>query len=148
MAQAAPKKRPFGATILAILAGILAVLAAIHTLQALGIFPYVIGPVKLHDFNLWNALMWGIMVYIYIWLVQMLWRVEPGHRDLQPDPRLHSDARIKHLVGCQHFVPHQPADPGLRHAAERAAGVRDNEGRVVRERRRSGVSSSFRDVVG
>jgi len=78
MAQAAPKKRPFGATILAILAGILAVLAAIQTLQALGIFPYVIGPVKVHNFNLWNALMWGIMVYIYIWLVQMLWRVEPA----------------------------------------------------------------------
>jgi hypothetical protein len=78
MAQPAPKKRPFGATILAILAGILAVLAGIQTLQALGIFPYVIGPVKLHQFNLWNALMWGIMVYIYIWLVQMLWRVEPA----------------------------------------------------------------------
>jgi hypothetical protein len=77
MAQAAPKKRPFGATILAILAGILAVLAGIHTLQALGIFPYVIGPVKLHSFNLWNALMWGIMVWIYIWLVRMLWNVDP-----------------------------------------------------------------------
>jgi hypothetical protein len=78
MAQAAPKQRPLGVTILAILAGILAVLAGIHTLQALGIFPYVIGPVKLHSFNLWNALMWGIMVWIYIWLVQMLWRVEPA----------------------------------------------------------------------
>jgi hypothetical protein len=78
MAQAAPKKRPFGATILAILAGILAVLAGIQTLQALGIFPYIIGPVKVHSFNLWNALMWAIMVYIYIWLVQMLWRVEPA----------------------------------------------------------------------
>jgi hypothetical protein len=77
-APAAPKKRPFGATILAILAGVLAVLAGIHTLQALGIFPYVIGPVKMHSFNLWNALMWGIMVYIYIWLAQMLWHVEPA----------------------------------------------------------------------
>jgi hypothetical protein len=78
MAQAAPKHRPLGVTILAILAGILAVLAGIHTLQALGIFPYVIGEVKLHSFSLWNALMWGIMVWIYIWLVQMLWRVEPA----------------------------------------------------------------------
>ena len=75
---AAPKKRPIGATILAILAGILAVLAGIQTLQALGILPNVIGGVKFHSFNLWNALMWGIMVYIYIWLVQMLWRVEPA----------------------------------------------------------------------
>jgi hypothetical protein len=77
-AQATPKKRPFGATILAILAGILAVLAAIQTLQALGIFPNVIGGIKFHSFNLWNALMWAIMVYIYIWLVQMLWHVEPA----------------------------------------------------------------------
>ena len=77
-APAAPKKRPFGATILAILAGVLAVLAAIQTLQALGIFPNVIGGIKFHSFNLWNALMWGIMVYIYIWLAQMLWRVEPA----------------------------------------------------------------------
>jgi hypothetical protein len=76
-AVSAPKKRPFGVTILAILAGILAVLAAIFTLQSLGIFPYVIGPVKLHAFNLWNALMWGIMVWIYIWLVRMLWKVDP-----------------------------------------------------------------------
>jgi hypothetical protein len=75
---AAPKKRPIGATVLAIMAGILAVVAGMYTLQALGIFPYLIGPVKLHQFNLWNALMWGIMVYIYIWLAQMLWRVEPA----------------------------------------------------------------------
>ncbi len=77
MSQAVPKKRPIGVTILAILAGIAAVLAAIHALQALGILPYVIGPVKLHAFSFWNFLMWAIMVWIWIWLVQMLWRVEP-----------------------------------------------------------------------
>lgn len=71
------KKRPFGVTVLAILAGIAAVLAAIHTLQALGIFPYVLGGFKIHSFNLWNALMWGLMVWVWVWLVQMLWRVEP-----------------------------------------------------------------------
>jgi len=75
--SAAAKKRPFGVTLLAILAGVAAVLAGIHALQSLGIFPYVIGPVKLHSFNLWNALMWGLLVWIYIWLVQMLWRVDP-----------------------------------------------------------------------
>ena len=77
MSQAVPKKRPFGVTILAILAGILAVLAGVHALQSLGIFPYVIGPVKVHAFNFWNFLMWGIMVWIYIWLVRMLWNVDP-----------------------------------------------------------------------
>ena len=76
-AVAVSKKRPFGVTILAVLAGILAVLAGIHALQSLGIFPYVIGPVKVHAFNFWNFLMWGIMVWIYAWLVRMLWNVDP-----------------------------------------------------------------------
>jgi len=70
-------KRPFPVTLLAILAGVAAVLAAIHALQALGIFPYVIGPVKLHSFNFWNFLMWALMVWVWVWLVQMLWRVSP-----------------------------------------------------------------------
>ena len=38
------KERPIGVTILAILAGVAAVLAAIHALQFLGIFPFVVGP--------------------------------------------------------------------------------------------------------
>jgi hypothetical protein len=76
-AVAVPKKRPFGVTLLAVLAGVLAVLAGIHALQSLGIFPYVIGPVKVHAFNFWNFLMWGIMVWIYAWLVRMLWNVDP-----------------------------------------------------------------------
>jgi bacteriorhodopsin len=27
--------------------------------------------------NIWNAFMWGLLAYIYIWLVQMLWKVDP-----------------------------------------------------------------------
>ena len=72
------KGRPIGVTILAIAAGILAFLAAIHTLQALGILPYFIGPFAVRGFNLWNAFMWGLMVWVYAWLVQMLWRVDPS----------------------------------------------------------------------
>jgi hypothetical protein len=71
------KQRPIGVTILAILAGIAAVLAAIQALQFLGILPFVIGPVVIRTFSLWYALMWGLMVWIYAWLVQMLWRVDP-----------------------------------------------------------------------
>jgi hypothetical protein len=73
------RERPIGVTILAILAGIAAVLAAIHTLQFLGIIPFVVGPsgYKVHYFSFWYALMWAIMVWIYVWLVQALWRVEP-----------------------------------------------------------------------
>src|SRR6266566_6312900 len=71
-------QRPIGVTILAVLAGVLAVLAAIHALQFLGIIPFFIGPVALRTFSFWYALMWGLMVWVYIWLVQMLWRVDPS----------------------------------------------------------------------
>jgi hypothetical protein len=77
MSQAVPKKRPVGVTILAILAGIAAVLAGIHALQSLGILPVAIGPLKLHAFSFWNFLMWAIMVWIWVWLIRMLWAVEP-----------------------------------------------------------------------
>jgi drug/metabolite transporter (DMT)-like permease len=75
--SASSTKRPFGVTILAILAGILAVLAGIHTLQSLGILPFAIGPFSFRAFSFFNALMWGLLVWVYIWLIQMLWRVEP-----------------------------------------------------------------------
>jgi hypothetical protein len=72
-----PVKRPFPVTLLAILAGVAAVLATVHALQALGIFPYLLGPVKVHAFNFWSFLMWALMVWVWVWLVQMLWRVDP-----------------------------------------------------------------------
>ena len=73
------KNRPIGVTILAILAGIAAVLAVIHALQFLGIIPFFIGPsgYKVHYFSFWYALMYGLLVWVYIWLTTMLWRVEP-----------------------------------------------------------------------
>lgn len=70
------KKRPVGVTILAILAGLLAVLAGVHALQALGIIPYFIGEFKVHAFSFWSFLMWVLVVWVYIWLVQMLWNVD------------------------------------------------------------------------
>lgn len=71
------KERPIGVTILAVLAGIVAVLSAIHALQFLGILPFFLGGVNLHATNLWYALMWALMVWIYVWLVRMLWNVDP-----------------------------------------------------------------------
>ena len=71
------KKRPFGATVLAILAGIAAVLAVVHFLQALGLFPYIIGPFMVQGFSLWNAIMWALMIWVWVWLVKMLWDVDP-----------------------------------------------------------------------
>jgi len=70
------KSRPFGVTVLAILAGLAAVLAGVHALQALGILPYFIGEFKVHAFNFWTFLMWALMVWVYVWLVQMLWNVD------------------------------------------------------------------------
>jgi hypothetical protein len=70
------KKRPFGVTVLAILAGLIAVMSGIHALQALGIFPYMIGPFSVHAFNFWSFLMWALLVWVYVWLVQMLWNVD------------------------------------------------------------------------
>ncbi len=70
------KKRPFGVTVLAVLAAIAAVLAGIHALQALGIFPYILGPFSVHAFSFWSFLMWALMVWVWVWVVQMLWNVD------------------------------------------------------------------------
>jgi hypothetical protein len=74
---AAPVKRPFPVTVLAILAAVAAVLAGIHALQSLGILPFVFGPFSLHAFSFWSFLMWALMVWVWVWLFQMLWRVDP-----------------------------------------------------------------------
>jgi hypothetical protein len=73
------KERPVGVTILAILAGIAAVFAAIHALQFLGILPFIIGPNghPVRYFNFWYALMYGLLVWVYVWLTRMLWQVQP-----------------------------------------------------------------------
>ena len=75
------QSRPFGVTILAILAAIAAVFAAFRTLQFLGLIPFTVtlGPfdVPVRSVSLFAALMYGILVWIYIWLVRMLWNVQP-----------------------------------------------------------------------
>lgn len=72
--------RPFGVTLLATLAALVAVLAGIRTLQYLGLLPFTvtffIGDFSFRTFNLWAAFMWGLLTWIYIWLVRMLWNVE------------------------------------------------------------------------
>jgi hypothetical protein len=71
------RHRPFMVTILAILAGLLAVLSAVHLLQALGIIPYVIGRVEIRSFSLLYAIMWGALLWVWVWLIKMLWNVDP-----------------------------------------------------------------------
>jgi len=75
-AATATRTRPIGITVLAVLVGLATVLCGVHLLQSLGIFPYMIGSFKVRDFNLWYALMWGLLVWVYIWLFQMLWRID------------------------------------------------------------------------
>lgn len=71
------KKRPFGVTVLAILALLGAIVAGIHTLQMLHLFPFVLGPVKFFTFDLFGAILWGIMFLIWLWIFRMLWAVDP-----------------------------------------------------------------------
>jgi hypothetical protein len=70
------KQRPLVVTILAILAGIVGVVSVIHALQGLGILPFFIGSFKVRNFDLWYAISWGLMAWIYFWLVQMIWRMD------------------------------------------------------------------------
>ncbi len=68
--MAETKKRPFVVTVLAVLAGLMAAISFYFALKSLGLFsPF--------GANLWNAFMWGLLAYIYVWLVQMLWAVDP-----------------------------------------------------------------------
>jgi hypothetical protein len=69
--------RPIGITILAILAGIATVIAAIHTLQYLHLFPFFLGPMAFFGFDLLGALLWGVTTLIYAWVTRMLWNVNP-----------------------------------------------------------------------
>jgi len=74
------KKRPFVVTILAFLAGLAAVVAIAHTLQMLHLLPISgpFGQASFFTFDIWGAFMWGILALIYIWLVRMLWNLDPG----------------------------------------------------------------------
>jgi hypothetical protein len=72
------RARPFGVTVLAILAGIAGVVAAYHTLQYLHILPFWLGSVAFYGFDLGGALLWLILTVIYAWVVSMLWTMNPA----------------------------------------------------------------------
>ncbi len=73
------KKRPFGITLLAIFSLLAAIVAGVHTLQMLHLFPVGLfgGAVKFFTFDFFGAILWGIMVLIYLWVFRMLWNVDP-----------------------------------------------------------------------
>ncbi len=70
-------KRPLGVTILAILAFLAALSAAWHTLQMLHIIPVSFGEMRFFTFDLFGAILWGIMFLIYLWVFRMLWNLDP-----------------------------------------------------------------------
>jgi len=72
------RRRPFGVTVLAIVAGIAGVLAAYHTLQYLHILPFWLGTLGFYGFDLWGALLWGLLTVTYAWVVSMLWTMNPS----------------------------------------------------------------------
>jgi len=67
--------RPIGVTILAFFAVLLAFLNAIAALRFLGFLP-TLGPIEGRIFNLWYALLYGLLAYIWVWLAQMLLQVD------------------------------------------------------------------------
>jgi hypothetical protein len=73
------KKRPVGVTILALLAALAAIVAIVHTLQMLHIFPIrgPFGVFRFFNFDLLGAILWGISAAIYLWVVRMLWNLDP-----------------------------------------------------------------------
>ena len=71
------KKRPFGITLLAIFAALAALAAAWHTLQMLHIAPVSADDVRYFTFDIWGAILWGIMFLIYLWVFRMLWNLDP-----------------------------------------------------------------------
>jgi hypothetical protein len=73
------KERPMGVTILGILALLGAIAAGIHTLQLLHLWPIKLAGTdfRFFTFDLWGAIMWAIMLAIWIWLFRRLWAVDP-----------------------------------------------------------------------
>ena len=70
--------RPLGVTILAALASVALVLSIVHFLQAIGILPYFIGPISIRDFSLWYVLLWGLMIWVWLWVVRALLVMDPS----------------------------------------------------------------------
>src|SRR4029078_9032245 len=70
--------RPLGVTILAALASVALVLSIVHLLQAIGILPYFIGQILIRDFSLWYVLLWGVMVWVWLWVVRALLVMDPS----------------------------------------------------------------------
>jgi hypothetical protein len=70
------QSRPFAVTLLALLAGLQALIAAYHTLQYLHILPFNLGPMSVFGFDLLGAILWGVSALCYLWAARSLWAME------------------------------------------------------------------------
>ena len=61
------RHRPFGVTLLAILAGISALGALWSTLQYLHVIPFTIGELQFYGFDPLGAILWAVTTLIWIW---------------------------------------------------------------------------------
>ena len=67
-------KRPFGVTVLGVLAWVSAIIATLTALRFTGILP--IGPTEFRTLSTWHVLMYGLVAYVWFWIATMLWRVD------------------------------------------------------------------------
>jgi len=75
MSESTTRPRPFGVTLLVILAGITALEALWHTLQYLHIMPFSLGPMQFYGFDILGAILWGVTAAIWIWAAINLWNL-------------------------------------------------------------------------
>ena len=75
---AVTRHRPIGITVLAVLAGLAALVALWHTLQYLHLLPFnPLGVVQFYGFDLLGALLWGLTAAVWVWALVSLWNVQP-----------------------------------------------------------------------
>ena len=69
------RNRPFGVTLLAILAGISALGALWSTLQYLHVIPFTIGELQFYGFDPLGAILWAVTALIWVWAALNLWNL-------------------------------------------------------------------------
>ena len=70
------QSRPFGVTLLSLLAWLQAIIAGYHALQFLHILPFSLGPMNFFGADLLAALLWALTAAIYVWAALKLWQLD------------------------------------------------------------------------
>jgi hypothetical protein len=74
----AQRHRPFGVTVLAILAGVAFIVNAFVTLLFLGAIPAALfGGTGFFGAALFGAFLWGLLAVIWAWVATGLWKLDP-----------------------------------------------------------------------